>query len=159
MNINEVMSTDVKTCHPESNLDEVARLMWDHDCGAVPVVDDDNKPLGMITDRDIAMAAMHNHRPLWEMSASRLIQDQHPLCSHQEDSLESCLAKMESNGVRRIIVTNRNGTVAGIISMGDILAFTSNRKSGKNIGIAKVLDMLKNVSGHHVARTRPVALR
>ena len=159
MNINEVMSTDVKSCHPQSNLDEVARLMWDNDCGAIPVVDEKNKPLGIITDRDIAMAAMHNHRPLWEMRASQLVQEQHPCCSHQEDSLESCLSKMENNGVRRIMVTNRNGTLAGLVSMGDILAFTSSRKSSRSIGFGKVLDMLKKVSGHHASRLKPLAVR
>ena len=65
MNINEIMSIDVKTCMPSSNLQEVAGLMWSNDCGAIPVVNELNIPLGIVTDRDIAMAAMLNQKPLY----------------------------------------------------------------------------------------------
>ncbi|MEX2367194.1 MAG: CBS domain-containing protein [Pseudohongiellaceae bacterium] len=150
MNVNEIMSTNVKTCNVDTSLDEAARMMWDHDCGAIPVVNSKNKPIGIITDRDIAMAAMHRHLPLWDMSAGELIKGQHPVCSHQEDPLASCLQKMEQNGVRRILVTNQNGSLAGIISMGDILAFTSSRQNAaKSVGFGQVLSMLQHVSGHH----------
>ena len=76
MYVNEAMTIDVKKCKPYSSLNDVARMMWECDCGAIPVVSDDNKPLGIITDRDIAMSAMLNHQALWEIQASTVIQGQ-----------------------------------------------------------------------------------
>src|SRR5690606_20278764 len=104
-----------------------------------------------ITDRDIALCAMHRHQPLWELRTGDLIHDQRLCCCQQSDSIESCLAKMEQNAVRRILVTREDGTLAGIISMGDILAFTASGKTrgAERIAADSTLGMLKNVSGHH----------
>lgn len=157
MNINEVMTADVKSCNPDTNLDEAARLMWDYDCGAVPVVNEKNVAIGIVTDRDIAMAALLNHQPLWNLKAAQIIQGQHLCCCHQEDDVDGCLEKMEQNGVRRIPVVNQDGTLAGIVSMGDIVAATTNSKGKKSLGANDVLSMLKQVSGHHAATVRPVA--
>lgn len=157
MNINEIMSSSVKSCHPDTSLDDVARMMWDNDCGAVPVVNDKNKPVGIVTDRDITMAALLNHRPLWELTAAQTIQGQHPCCCHQEDAVAGCLTKMEQNGVRRILVTNQDGTLAGIVSMGDIVAATAERKSRKNLGAGDLLGMLRQVSSHHANNQGPIA--
>lgn len=53
MNINEVMCTDVKSCRPDSSLEEVARLMWDNDCGAIPVVNEDGTLAGIASMGDL----------------------------------------------------------------------------------------------------------
>lgn len=159
MNVNEVMCSDVTSCGPDTSLDQVARLMWDNDCGAVPVVNKKNMPIGIVTDRDIAMAALHKHAPLWEMTVDQIIQGQHLCCCHQEDNVEGCLTKMEQNGVRRILVTNADGTLSGIVSMGDIVAATTARKSKNSLGISNVLAMLKQVSGHHQESVRAVISR
>ncbi len=161
MNINEIMSLNVKTCEAQSSLDDVARLMWEHDCGAIPVVDDENKPIGIVTDRDIAMAAMLKHKPLWSMTPEEFIYGQKLSCCQQNDSLQDCLNKMKSNGVRRIMVTNADGTLAGIVSIGDIVAFTGNSHMNTAsplhaLNIEPVVAMLKEVSGHHSQLERPM---
>ena len=56
MNVGEIMTQAVKFCGPDSDLESVAMDMWNHDCGCIPVVDENGKPVGIITDRDIAMA-------------------------------------------------------------------------------------------------------
>jgi CBS domain-containing protein len=153
MYVHEAMTSDLKTCRPYSSLDEVARLMWEGDCGSIPVISDDNKPMGVITDRDIAMAAMLNHQPLWEINASTVIQGQDLCCCNQQESLESCLAKMEQKEVRRVLVTDAAGSLVGILSMGDALAFTrsdnANVARRDKVDVDDVLGMLKKVSGHH----------
>lgn len=162
MNINEIMSIDVKTCTPDSNLEELASLMWNNDCGAIPVVDPQNKPMGIVTDRDIAMAAMLNHKPLWSLTAAEVIQNQ-SLCSClQNSSLQDCLTMMKEEGVRRLLVVNADDTLAGIVSIGDILAFTGNsgsrgKKQSAPIKHEAVLGMLKRVSAHHSQPNRPLA--
>lgn len=164
MNVNEAMTSSVVSCRRETSLQDIAGMMWAHDCGAIPVVNESEHPIGIVTDRDIAMAAMLNRHPLWELDAGQVIQGQRLSCSHQEDSIESCLEKMEQNGVRRVVVTNQDGTLAGIISMGDIIAFTGksepkSRRDAAPIEADEVLGMLKHVSGHHPSQPHPPMAR
>src|SRR5687767_8524488 len=56
MNVGEICSLSVRVCGPDQNLAEAGRVLWEADCGALPVVDSDRKVLGMITDRDISLA-------------------------------------------------------------------------------------------------------
>ena len=56
MKVREMMTSDVKTCRPETNLAEAVKDMWEGDCGALPVVSDEGRVIGMITDRDICIA-------------------------------------------------------------------------------------------------------
>lgn len=152
MNVNEAMTALVKVCRAETSLDDIARMMWESDCGAIPVVSHDDKPIGIVTDRDIAMAAMINHQPLWEIQASRVIQGQHPCCCSATESLESCLEKMEQGEVRRIMVTDERGAICGILSLGDAVKFSTGQKTRWNkntIDTEPLLGMLRKVSGHH----------
>ncbi len=58
------LTTNVKTCGQNDSLDKVARVMWNNDCGSLPVLDQDNRVVGILTDRDIAMAAHARGLPL-----------------------------------------------------------------------------------------------
>jgi len=163
MNVNEIMSIDVKTCMPSSNLQEVAGLMWSNDCGAIPVVNEQNIPLGIVTDRDVAMAAMLNHKPLWALTAAEVIHEQNLCSCQQNNSMQECLTMMKEEGVRRVLVTNADDTLAGIVSIGDVVAFTGNSTSrskkqpAQQIKHEPVLSMLKHVSAHHMQPERPLA--
>tara|TARA_R110000868_G_scaffold324184_2_gene585075 strand:+ start:1156 stop:1656 length:501 start_codon:yes stop_codon:yes gene_type:complete len=163
MNVNEIMSIDVKTCMPSSNLQEVAGLMWSNDCGAIPVINEQNIPLGIVTDRDVAMAAMLNHKPLWALTAAEVIQEQNLCSCQQNNSMQECLTMMKEEGVRRVLVTNVDDTLAGIVSIGDVVAFTGNstsrskKKPAQKIKHEPVLSMLKHVSAHHMQPERPLA--
>jgi CBS domain-containing protein len=162
MYVNEAMTTQLLTCRPDSSLDEVARMMWDGNCGAIPVVSEHNKPVGIVTDRDIAMAAMLEHKPLWNIQASSVIQGQSLCCCNQQATIESCLRKMEQQEVRRALVTDEAGSLCGILSMGDALAFTrasnGSAKKSEKVDAANVLGMLKKVSAHHPSGTHPPML-
>ena len=57
LKVKELMTLDVSCCHPGDTLERAAELMWQHDCGCVPVVDEGSHVVGMITDRDVCMAA------------------------------------------------------------------------------------------------------
>lgn len=159
MYVNQAMTTSVKTCQLQTNLDDAARLMWEGDCGAIPVVNEDHKPLGIVTDRDIAMAAMLNHQPLWDIPVATVIQPQQPYCCSQQDTVETALGIMEKNGVRRLLVTDEGGSLAGILSMGDALALTQGLDGGRNkpaVSIEQMLGMLRKVSSHHKSPELPV---
>src|SRR5699024_6153701 len=63
----DLMTRDVATCHASDTLDHCARLMWDRGCGCVGVLEDGHRPVAVITDRDVCMAAYTQGRPLGEM--------------------------------------------------------------------------------------------
>lgn len=161
MYVNEAMTTAVRTCQAGSSLDEVARQMWEGDCGAIPVVSDSNVAIGIVTDRDIAMAAMLNHQPLWGIQAETVIQGQRLCCVSQQESLESAVTKMEQNGVRRLLVTDDSGKLTGILSMGDTVAFTQSQSANgkhkaRGVSVDETLGMLRKVSAHHKAPEQAV---
>jgi predicted transcriptional regulator len=57
MKVEQIMNRSVKSCRPQDSLDKAAQIMWEEPCGAVPVLDDECRPIGFLTDRDICMAA------------------------------------------------------------------------------------------------------
>ena len=70
MKVSQLMTKDVATCRADEPVSRAAQIMWDHDCGCVPVVDDAGHIQGMITDRDICMAAFTQGKRLDEMEES-----------------------------------------------------------------------------------------
>ena len=75
MNIDSIMEKEVVTCGPEDTLESAAILMWNNACGAVPIVSEDGRALGLITDRDMAMASALQHKPLWQIKAQEVCGD------------------------------------------------------------------------------------
>jgi CBS domain-containing protein len=73
MKVQDVMTSGVKSCRPETSLAAAVVMMLDYDCGALPVVDDENKVIGMITDRDIAIAAATKARFASEITVGEVI--------------------------------------------------------------------------------------
>lgn len=158
MHVNEIMTRPVITCHGNATLDEVSRLMWDNDCGAVPVVNDAGVPIGIVTDRDIAMSAMLNHRPLWEIHAATVVQAQRLVCCGQFDTVEDSLARMEQVGVRRLPVVDAEGKLVGIVSTADAVALTQSggRKKEGRVSVDHLLGMLRKVATPHGNSVPPI---
>ncbi len=116
----EIMSAPVHFCVTTDTLDRAARIMWDHDCGVVPIIDRKGNPIGMITDRDICMAAYTKGKPLWrilvtEASALRV------WAVRPDDSIATAEQMMDRHRVRRLAVIDRGGNLVGIVSLADIL--------------------------------------
>ena len=128
MKVHQLMSRDVKSCRPDESLAAAARLMWDFDCGAIPVVDDERRVLGVITDRDICMAAMHSGRPLHEMRIAESM-SQTVIHTRAWDGVDEALALMARARVRRLPVIEAQGKLAGVISLTD-LAKAAERERG-----------------------------
>src|SRR5690606_28351921 len=72
MQVRELMTRDVQVCGPRDDLNRAAQIMWDHDCGVVPVVDSERRPIGMVTDRDVCMAAYTQGKPLSAIRAEEV---------------------------------------------------------------------------------------
>jgi CBS domain-containing protein len=120
MKAENIMTRNVCTCRPETSLAQVAALMWDHDCGVMPVVDDMNRIMGMITDRDIAIAAATKDRRATEINAGEVMSGNVYACARDED-VKSALKTMRRERVRRLPVISHDGKLAGILSLSDIV--------------------------------------
>jgi CBS domain-containing protein len=120
MKVEDVMTSDVKTCRPDINLAAVAAMMWEYDIGALPVVDDSGRAMGMITDRDVAIAVATKGRSASEIPASDVISGRVYPC-HPNDDIRTALKTMRHEKVRRLPVVNDSGMLQGILCMNDIV--------------------------------------
>jgi CBS domain-containing protein len=119
MNVSELMSSPVMTCSVGDNLQRAAQIMWEGDCGAVPVVHGEGHLVGMITDRDICMAAYTRGLALWQIPVSEAMSKEvHSI--RTKDRVEQAEAAMKSERVRRIPVLDGEGRLVGIVSMNDL---------------------------------------
>jgi CBS domain-containing protein len=119
MNVSDLMTSAVKSCGTNDNLQRAAQLMWENDCGIVPVVDGDGRAVGMITDRDICMAAYTHGQPLWQLPVSDAMAKQvHAV--RETDPLEVVETLMRRVRVRRVPVLDGDGRIKGILSMNDL---------------------------------------
>jgi CBS domain-containing protein len=116
----EIMTTDVQTCGVGDTLERAARLMWDHDCGAIPVLDERGHTIAIVTDRDICMAAYTQGKPLWAIPVT--VAASHRVHSVLPDaSLAVAHQLMKMHRIRRLPVVDHGGNLVGILSMADLV--------------------------------------
>jgi signal-transduction protein with cAMP-binding, CBS, and nucleotidyltransferase domain len=94
MQIKDIMSHPPVIAPPSSTADEVARLMWEFDCGMVPIIGDDGRLAGVITDRDICMAAYTQGRPLAQIGIASAMAKT-PVACHDSDAIETAAREEE----------------------------------------------------------------
>ena len=119
MNVKDVMTTNVRTCFTSDNLATAAQLMWDHDCGCVPVLNEYGLVVGMLTDRDICMAALFQGVPISGIKVSAVMSRQLFDCT-SDDDLSAAETIMREKKVRRLPVLNGEGRLVGLLSLSDI---------------------------------------
>jgi len=147
MRVNELMQSQVQSCRLDTNLETVAMLMWNNDCGAIPVVDDAGSPIAMVTDRDISIGSALNHKPLWDITVQQVKNDSELLSCNGEDDLQAALSIMHAGQIRRLPVVDDEGVLEGIISMGDlILAARPKKTRNSAVSYDEVMSTLKTVS-------------
>jgi CBS domain-containing protein len=120
MRARDLMSKPPYTCGPGTDLATVAKIMWDHDCGFVPVVDASGTATGVVTDRDICIATSTRRLLPEQLSAAQAMTAPIHACL-SEDSISDVLATMRRFQVRRVPVVDVNGRLQGVISLNDIV--------------------------------------
>ena len=115
--IASVMTANPATCRPETPIRQVAQLMIDHDCGQIPVVDADGKPVGVVTDRDIASRVVATGKTD-ATAADAMTTPCHSVAA--DGSVQDAVKLMEAGKVRRVPVVDGNGRLAGIVSIADL---------------------------------------
>jgi CBS domain-containing protein len=121
MRVADIMTTNVTCCTPDTSLRDVARLMVEADCGAVPVVNEmrDKRPVGIVTDRDITCKAVARGKNPLELKAKDVMSD--GCVSVTPDmSLDDCCAQMQEKQIRRVVVVDKDGACCGIVAQADI---------------------------------------
>jgi CBS domain-containing protein len=116
----DLMTPDVKACSIHDSLNGAARIMWDHDCGCVPVVDAHGKLVGIVTDRDIAMAAYTQGVPLGSIPVERVMSPKVISCSRGDD-LGTAHRLMRTHEIHRIPVVDSRSRPIGILSLSDVI--------------------------------------
>jgi CBS domain-containing protein len=120
MTVKEVMTKDVAACRADMNLAEAAALMWDKDCGALPVIAAQGEITGVLTDRDICIALGTRNVRSSDMNVADVLQD-HVLACKPSDDVQVALQLMRARKVRRLPVVNDDSRLEGIVSMDDIV--------------------------------------
>lgn len=158
MKVQDVMTSEVKSCRPETSLAAVAVLMWEHDCGVCPVVDNENKVIGMITDRDIAIAVGTKGRLASEIPVSEVISGKVYSATPDED-VHAALKLMRHEMVRRLPVTNRDGMLQGILSLNDIVLRAEEEKGSHHpeLNYEDAMGTVKEICEHRPARNAVAA--
>lgn len=132
MRVRELMSSPARTCGPQDTLAQAARLMWENDCGILPVVDGNGRVGGAITDRDICMGAYTKGLHLAELRVSDSMSGS-VITVGAEDDLAAAAKLMADNQIRRLPVVDAEGRIAGVLSLNDFArAAPKDTKVGKD---------------------------
>ena len=115
----DLMSHPPITCHVNDAMNLAAHEMWNHDCGAIQVVNDDGKLVGVITDRDICMAAYTQSRPLDELLVNSAMAT-HVVSVQPHQTLAEVEQLMAAHQIRRIPVVDGDHKPVGMITLNDL---------------------------------------
>lgn len=149
MRIEDFMTRDVATCHPADSLVEAAAAMWCRDCGALPVVDPENGKLaGMITDRDICMAAYTKGLPLRQIRVSEVMTKDVVSCRF-DDEMATAHETLREHHIRRVPVVDGEHRVVGIVTLNDLAlrAAAATGASGRELK-GQLADTLGSICRH-----------
>lgn len=117
MLVNEVMNKNIQVITPDVEICQAARFMRDGDFGVLPV-SENQKVIGMVTDRDIAIRAVADevdlHTPVRDIMTAQV------LTCYEDEDVTKVSQLMADNQVRRIVVLDRNEDYVGIVSLGDL---------------------------------------
>jgi CBS domain-containing protein len=143
MQVKKLMIKQVASCPSHENLERAAQVMCELDCGCVPVIDSGAKVVGMLTDRDICMAAYYQGRALGEIPVSSAMSKEVYACL-PEDDLTVAEFIMERKQVHRLPVIDDDGQLVGLLSLTDIA-----RKAAEEEGKRHVRKGLKPAEVAH----------
>lgn len=129
--VRDAMSPAVRTCRLEDNLATAAAAMWEQDCGCLPVVAEDGRLVGTVTDRDICMAAYTQGVSLQVLPVS-LPMAREPATCRPTDTLEDAAAVMSARQVRRLPVVEDGGRLVGILSLADLARHAARRRRARS---------------------------
>jgi CBS domain-containing protein len=156
--VRAVMTADVATCTPGDTLHRAAQIMWERDCGAVPVADPAGRVAGIVTDRDLAMGALTQGLPLVAIPVGRVTSGQVHSIS-VSSSIDEAIALMRARRVRRVVVVDGDRKVVGIVALADIARYVSELGPSRRDAALVLADLIATLSERrqHPASTQRAA--
>jgi CBS domain-containing protein len=146
MRVKEVMMRTAASCGRETNLGEAVSILWDRNCGILPVVDAEQKVIGVVTDRDLCIALGTRNRLPGDITVGDVTSGKVFACA-AEDDIRSAMATMAQAKVRRLPVVTTEGKLEGILSMDDVAMHSGARtgKSASELSHDDVVETLKAI--------------
>jgi len=155
MKVKDVMTPDAKAIWLTESLADAAKEMWENDCGVLPIIKDGKKVVGVITDRDICMAAAIRDRSPSHISVQEVMNAK-LFSATPEDEVAHALKIMREHKVRRMPVLNAEGELEGILSMNDVVLRAKARNGKKpEIDYADVVKTYQAICEHPVPMAKP----
>jgi CBS domain-containing protein len=148
--LTDVMSTQIVSASPASLIGDAARRMIEADCGACVVLDDDGELVGMITERDLLRCFSQSVDPATPIEERMT---RHVLTGAPQTEIAEAMALMVDGRFRHLPVVNDDGHVIGLVSMRDLMAYTSLRLRGGGFGADDDLDPADVLATIHRMRT------
>jgi CBS domain-containing protein len=139
MKVKEAMHKGVDWVSPDTPVTELAKLMREHDIGAIPIGENDEL-IGMVTDRDIVCRGLAQDDFDARRMTARDVMTEGIHCCREDDDLAKAVRHMESLSIRRLAVINKNKRMVGMLSLGDVSHSAPSELSS---------ECVKSVSGHH----------
>jgi CBS domain-containing protein len=146
MRIRELMTTNVKSCNEDTDLAAAAKIMWDCDCGIVPVLNGERNVVGVITDRDICIAAATRSVIPADLRVRDVMSREVAVCAELDD-VQSALSALKKRRVRRLPVVDDEGRLVGIVSLND-LAGRAECRRGAELPGEEFLETMKVIGAH-----------
>jgi CBS domain-containing protein len=153
--IGQLMRTPVHRVGGDASANDAAGLMWDKDIGSVPIVDEAGRLIGIVTDRDIAMAAYLRGTNLWNIPVAGLM-TREVITAHADDSAHDVSALMSRRQVRRVPIVDDGGVLIGIVSINDLAVAATRAEPDGGITEREVADALRAICA---PRSSAVGLR
>lgn len=119
MKIASLIQRNLYSCTSHDTVDRAAQLMWDHDIGCLPVIDEQGHVAGMITDRDISMAAYTQGRSLSSIMIANVMA-RHVFSCRESDDATTIARTMSEHQIHRMPVIDDQGHPVGIVSIKDL---------------------------------------
>lgn len=148
MKVKDLMTTEPKVCTPDTTVAEAAHLMWEADCGMLPVVDE-GELLGVVTDRDMYIALATRDERAAHLRVGAVATRPAISCA-PEDHVSDALAAMRHARVRRLPVVGFGSIVLGVLSIDDVLRAVGVDESVRGDEVIHTLQAI--CSQHHPAR-------
>jgi CBS domain-containing protein len=150
MQVEYLMTKQVKSCSPDDTLERAAQLMWEGDCGCLPVCAGNGitRVVGVITDRDICMSALFQGKSLRELRVSGAMAKQLLACK-AGDALADVEKTMREARIRRLPVVDEQGALIGIIALADLAREAARERSAakQDVTESEVGDTLAAICG------------
>jgi len=139
MKVKEAMHKGVDWVSPDTPVTELAKLMCEHDVGAIPIGEND-RLIGMVTDRDIVCKGLAQDNFDTQRATARDVMTPGIHCCRDDDDLAKAVRRMEELKIRRLPVINKSKRLVGILSLGDVSQVAPG---------ALVSECVRSVSAHH----------